>query len=154
MSNILDEGIAAEEKWRAGGVRRKFQWQRGVSQALRPSGPFSFEASGMNMFFRLPIALQGHAHERFEVDAQDDESFAAHQVDFICSLYGRAEYLRACGREDPVGDAFLAGIVNVLEALELNSPGDAQGCLMRLQQIIDAVFAARGHSAVRDTPPA
>lgn len=108
----------------------------------------------MNMFFRLPIALQGHEHERLEVDEQDDESFAAHQVDFICTLYGRAEYLRKRGREDPVGDAFLAGIVNVLEALELNSPDDAQGCLMRLQQIIDAVFAGRARVTERSAPDA
>ncbi|QTD94701.1 hypothetical protein J4G50_36780 [Burkholderia anthina] len=97
----------------------------------------------MNMSFRLPIALQGHEHVRFEIGEQDDESFAARQIDFICALYGRAEYLRACGRENPIGDAFLAGIVNVLEALELNSPDEAQGCLTRLQQIIDAVFAGR-----------
>lgn len=103
----------------------------------------------MNMSFQLPVALQGREHERFEIGEQDDESFAARQIDFICALYGRAEYLRARGRENPIGDAFLAGIVNVLEALELNSPDDAQGCLTRLQQIIDAVFAGR----IRTTEP-
>ncbi|WP_236862297.1 MULTISPECIES: hypothetical protein [Burkholderia] len=106
-------------------------------------GFFSFEACGMNMTFRLPVALQRHENERFDVDAQDDETFAAKQVEFIRALYGHALYLRTCGREVAVGDAFLAGIVNVLEALELNSPDEAQQCLSRLKQIIDVVFSRR-----------
>ena len=89
---------------------------------------------------RLPVALHALASDAIVSDALDGEQFAARQVEFIKDLFGYVAYLRERSRATPVADAFLATFVNLLEALELNAPGEAQACAVQLQQIIPVIF--------------
>jgi hypothetical protein len=91
-------------------------------------------------YIRLPIVLHPHAPEVHASEALDEEQFAVQQVAFIKALFGYVAYLRECSRETPIADAFLSTFVNLLETLEANGPGEAQGCTTKLQQIIPVIF--------------
>ena len=91
-------------------------------------------------YIRLPIVLHPHAPEVHASESLDDEQFAVQQVAFIKALFGYVAYLRERSRETPIADAFLSTFVNLLETLEANGPGEAQGCATKLQQIIPVVF--------------
>jgi hypothetical protein len=94
----------------------------------------------MNDSFLLPVALRGHERGPDDADRQDEAQFLGKQVELIRLLLHRAHSLRGFGRETPAADLFVACIVNLLEALELNSPDEAGIGIARLQQIIDLIF--------------
>lgn len=88
----------------------------------------------------LPIALNPHALEISPAAILDDEQFAAHQAEFLRTLFGYASFLREHARETPVADAFLSTFVNLLETLQTNAPEEARTCVDQLQQIIRILF--------------
>ncbi|WP_459994353.1 hypothetical protein [Paraburkholderia kururiensis] len=113
---------------------------KGVSgRGLQDPGGVS-RTYDMNDRFLLPVALRGHECGPGDADGQDETQFLGKQVELICLLLRRAHHLRGCGRETPVADLIVSCIVNLLEALELNSPDETEIGLARLQQIIDLAF--------------
>ncbi|WP_181969733.1 hypothetical protein [Paraburkholderia sp. DHOC27] len=69
-----------------------------------------------------------------------DEEFAAHQIEFLRRVFAHSAYLREQSRPTPVSDAFLAAVVGLMEALDINAPDDAQRCALQLQRIFKSVF--------------
>jgi hypothetical protein len=103
---------------------------------------------------RLPVALNSLGPEVCASESMDTEEFEARQVEFVQAVFGYAAFLTENARETPVADAFLATLVNLLETMQANAPGEASACALRLQQVIGVIFPRTefdASSSVTDT---
>jgi len=92
------------------------------------------------LYIHLPDTLS-NIQSVLASDPLDDDEFVAHQVEFIQKAFGHASFLRSCGRDTPVSDAFLTAFVQLLEVIEVNAPAEAQYCRTQLSLILQQVLS-------------
>lgn len=74
-------------------------------------------------------------------DALSDHDYARVQVELVKAVYARAAKLDT---EHPLPEvvAFLEVFVNLIDAMEVNGPEQAQACMHELKKILNAVYPA------------
>ena len=91
---------------------------------------------------RLPLGFSSEQASVAAAAPQDDQQFAACQIEFIQHLFGRSQFLQAHARITPLSDTFLSAFVTLIDVLVANDPAEAEHCVMQLRQILDATFPA------------